>query len=114
MAGPALTPGEEAAIASAVQSLSAAQELRDTPAQVRVNDVAAITRLGVPIQIADAARAAGFTFRVDEYDGPLGRGWCLVVHLDRGGAWQFQHHEGPEQYRDAENGWRSVSPIGGA
>lgn len=116
MPGPTLTPGEEGAIQAAITAITDAQAARERPVQVLTDDGAAIVALGVPEQIAQAAGAAGFRFRVDEYDGPDGRGWTLRLWLTRDGKpWRFAYHVGPETHRDAENGWAlDDDPLGGA
>lgn len=116
MAAPALTPAEESALAAAVASIAAAQAARAKPAQVVAGDDEALVALGVPEAIVAAAGPAGFVAAVHEYKGPQGRGWTLIVRLDRDGQrWEFAHHVGPETARDESNGWALAPlPIGGA
>ena len=110
MPGPTLTPGEEGAIQAAIAAITDAQAARERPVQVLADDGAAIVALGVPEAVVAAAGPAGFSFAVDEYDGPAGRGWTLRVSLLRDGvAWRLRHHVGPETWRDGENGWTVVT-----
>lgn len=107
MSSPALTPAEDAAIKSVVETIRAAQSVRPTYAQVRLGSDSGFTQLGIAPDLLAGAKAAGFSGRVDEYRGPSGTGWCLVVRLVRDGVtWERTHHDGPETWR--ERGWRVV------
>lgn len=107
MPGPTLTAGEDQAIAAAIAAITAAQDARERPVQVLTDDGAAIVALGVPESVVAAAGPAGFSFRVDEYSGPLGDGWVLEVRLRRSGElWVLEHNEGPETQR--ARGWTLI------
>lgn len=100
-----LTAAEEAALASALAAIEAGQDA-DDPVQVLADDVDAVVALGVPRSLAEAALAAGFRFRLDEYSTARGaRGWCAHVRLVRDGlAWSFARDCGVEPWRS--HGWR--------
>lgn len=110
MSSPALTPAEDAAIKSVVETIRAAQSVRPTYAQVRLGSDSGFTQLGIAPDLLAGAKAAGFSGRVDEYRGPEGEGWVLVLRLSRlGETWEAAHHEGPETWRG--HGWRKVGAI---
>lgn len=105
MTAPTLSPSEVAAIQTVITTVTLYQATHDRPAQAR--EAADLAAFGVEPSLIEAALALGFSGRVDEYRGPSGTGWCLVVRLVRDGVtWERTHHDGPETWR--ERGWRVV------
>jgi hypothetical protein len=108
---PTITPSETAMLTRTIQAITAAQK---TPLangkfrQARSGRDAEFLDLGVAAQDIADGRGAGGSVQVNEYDGPSGNGWEIVVLLSRAGTtWRYCHHVGPETYR--AHGWVEVT-----
>lgn len=106
MSAPVLSSSERAAIQTVLTTVTLYQATHNRPQQAR--EAADLAAFGVDEALLDAALGLGFSGHVDEYRGPSGDGWCLVVRLVRDGVtWERTHHVGPEAWRARD--WRVVT-----
>lgn len=106
---PVITPAEKARLGATLSAIAAAQKPgeRGRFRQARSGRVDEIAALGIAAKDQDSARALGVTMRVDEYEGPYGCGWSVLLRLVRDGkTWEMCHHVGPETWRGFI--WREV------